>query len=187
MTRNVSAHDFSEIYDDLDIDLTKLGCVMLDLDSIPVTELVPGRGHTLHFSEDPARSWIRGAVGESKSHITMLYGLLSTEWQPHIRNVLDGWTLPEFVELDGIEVFESPYDDEKYSCIVARIRITPDLQEGHARLELLPHINTFLDWRAHVTLAYVTPESRDAWVASLEANLPRTLKVIGMDIGDQHD
>lgn len=191
MTKQLNANDFPAIYSELGISVNKLGCVMLDLAAIPVTSFIPETEaaveRELYHTTNPEHFWIKGAVGEKKSHITLLYGLLSKEWQDHIRTVLHDWQVPLFVEVDGLEVFESPYADEKYVCIVARVRITDQLREGRARLELLPHINTFLDWKAHVTLAYVRAEYRDKWVTALEKNLPETLAVTGIDIGDQHD
>ena len=193
MSREINAHQFSDVYSSLGIELDKLGCVMLDLAKGPVLNYIPeteGRiEDELYVSKHPDRFWIDGAMAERKSHITLLYGLLSRDWQDHILRVLNGWDLPVYVELGGIEVFESPYSDEDagYSCIVARVRVSPGLREGRARLELLPHINMFTEWKTHVTLAYVRSEYRDKWVQALEKNLPRILAVTGIDIGDQHD
>lgn len=188
----VNANDFPEVYKDLGINVNQLGCVVLNLAPVPVTSFIPETEadvrRELYFAKNPDLKWVQGAVGEDESHITLLYGILSKTWQDKIRMVLADWEVPLFVELDGLEVFPSPYaEEEPYACIVARVKITPDLREGHARLELLPHINTFLEWKAHVTLAYVRAEYRDKWVRALEENLPSTLAVTGIDIGDQHD
>lgn len=187
-TADVNANDFPDLYRDLDIDVNKLGCVMLDVEPVPVTSYVENGEDDLYYSPNPDLFWIQGAVGESTSHITLLYGLLSRGYTLQILRVLDDWDIPAHVEVDGLEVFASPYgDEEPYSCIVARIRITPELREGRARLELLPHINTFLEWRAHVTLAYVRPEATSRWVLGLKRNLPKQLAVTGLNLGDQHD
>lgn len=183
---DVNAHDFPDIYADLNIDINKLGCVMLDVEPIPVTSFVEGGEDDLYFSDNPDLFWIKGAVGESASHITLLYGLLSQGYVNQVLAVLDAWDIPSHVEVDGLEVFASPYGEaEPYSCMVARIRITPDLREGRARLELLPHINTFLEWRAHVTLAYVRQEATSRWVSGLKRNLPKQFAVTGLNLGDQ--
>lgn len=191
MTRNVNANQFRPMYEDLGIDNNDLGCVMLDVAPIPVTSLIPGDpeqvASQLYYSEHPKRQWLRGAVGETTSHITLLYGILTPAAVQHVDTVLDGWIMPDHVELSEIEVFESPFEEEKYSCIVARVNITPDLLDAHTRLELLPHINTFPEWKAHVTLAYVRTEHRDAWVEALHKNLPGTVQVLGLNKGDQHD
>jgi 2'-5' RNA ligase len=191
VTKHVNANDYPEIFSDLGINLGQLGCVMLDLAPIHVTGYIPETEgkieNELYVSPNPDRFWVNGAMSERKAHMTLLYGLLSKDWQDHIRTVLADWDTPLFVEIDGLEVFPSPYDDEQYVCIVARVKVTPQLQEGHARLELLPHVNTFLEWRTHVTLAYVRAEYRDKWVSALEKNLPPIIPVTGIDIGDQHD
>ena len=54
-----------------------------------------------------------------------------------------------------LTVFPSPWEDEPYSCIVSELTLTPELRDAHARLSLLPHINTHPTYRPHVTLAYV--------------------------------
>lgn len=192
MTKSINANDFPDVYKDLGINVNQLGCVVLNLAPIPVTSFIPETDgdvrRELYYTKNPELKWVQGAVGEGESHITLLYGLLSKTWQDKIRRVLADWEAPLYVELSGLDVFESPYgNEEPYVCIVARVAITPDLLEGHARLEMLPHINTFLEWKAHVTLAYVRAEYRDKWVAALEKNLPPTLAVTGIDIGDQHD
>lgn len=191
MPHEVNAHDFPEVYDKLGIHPDKLGCVLLDLAKIPVTQFIPETEadirRELFTSANPDRWWIDGAVSERKAHVTLLYGLLSREYQDHIRTVLADWPALMFVEVEGLDVFPSPYKDESYSCIVARIRQTPELLEARARLELLPHINTFLEWKTHVTLAYVRTEYTDKWVSALKDNLPPILVVEGLDIGDQHD
>lgn len=188
MSHQVNSHDFPQVYSQLGIDVSELGCVMLDVAPIPVTSFIPETEgkieRELYVSGNPKFWWIDGAVAEKKSHITLLYGLLQKDWQEHIRAVLADWQIPTMIEVEGLEVFDSPVRDEHYACIVARIKLTPDLIEGHSRLELLPHVNTFLEWRAHVTLAYVRSEYRDKWVRALEQNLPQFLPVVGIDIGE---
>ena len=184
----VHANQFRPMYEDLGIDNNNLGCVMLDVAPIPVTSFIldspEEAADQLFYSEHPDRQWIRGAVGETTSHITLLYGILSDAAMRQVDTVLQGWELPEYVELGELEVFESPFEDDQYSCIVARVNITPDLLDAHTRLELLPHINTFPEWKAHVTLAYVRPLHRDAWVDALTKNLPATVRVTGLNKGD---
>ena len=191
MSSNVNANQFRSMYEDLGLNNNDLGCIMLDVAAIPVTSFIPGDpdevASQLFYSQHPNRQWLQGAVGETTSHITLLYGILTPEAVQHADTVLAGWTMPSHVELGEIDVFESPFEDDKYSCIVARVNITPELLDAHTRLELLPHINTFPEWKAHVTLAYVLPEYRDAWVAALHKNLPDTLQVLGLNKGDQHD
>lgn len=142
------------IYKALDINTSRLGCVMLDVDGSGVYHEIEQQD--LYFSPNPDRHWIRGFVAEKTPHVTLLYGLLHSaqEWRSHVDAVLKGWELKE-VEVSHIGYFESPYPDEDYYCIVAHVAITPELLEGHRRLSLLPHINTFPEYKAHITIAYI--------------------------------
>lgn len=148
---------------DLGIDVGQLGCIMLDVAHperdgapplpIPVKELLPNTwGYT---SSNPALSHVNGI--QTEHHITLLYGLLPQVRRRHVDEVLDGWTgLDVSVKTDTLDVFKSPIPDEPYACIVAR-QLSPsrEIAEAHARLSLLPHINTHPQFKAHVTLAYV--------------------------------
>ena len=142
----------------------------------------------LHISPDKERFWIDGWVAAQNPHITLLYGFLTEakNLQPHIENVLSGWKLEE-VEIEDIGFFESPYPDEKYWCIVAHIKTTPTLLEGHQRLEFLPHINTFAGYRPHMTLCYLEPvpeEQRDHYIEDFRREWKgKKLGVLGINYG----
>lgn len=151
----LSAHQFPSVYKDLNINLSKLGCVMLDL--VPLDSMSsPGEQEALYHAKDKSRFWIDGWVADKTPHITLLYGLMkpAKDWEKYIDTVLTGWSLKE-VEIDNIGYFDSPYPDEPYWCIVAHIKPSPDLLEGNDRLKFLPHINTFVGYKPHMTLAYI--------------------------------
>lgn len=144
---------------------------MLDLDPIPTPAgLCDVEGYPLHYSQNKERFWIKGWIAAETPHVTLLYGLLEEgkNFAPHIEQVLKGWKLEE-VEVESIGYFESPYPDEKYYCIVAHLKITPELLEGHQRLEFLPHINTFAGYKAHFTIAYIEYDTkiRDEFIHTL--------------------
>lgn len=200
MTQNESAHRFPGIHASLGIDLSKLGCIMAKVETIPVLDLIEAAGAG---SEDDLVStrgrrddlwWIDGAVGERKAHVTLLYGLLRSGpvWREHVDTLLADVDL-RVVPIDRVDVFDSPYPDEPYKCIVARIAMTPALELAHARLSYLPHVNTFPGYKAHVTLAYVKDEPSpllwadtvaEAWVRALNGELTgRDLGVLGIDYG----
>lgn len=164
-----SAHQFQPVYDQLGINLSKLGCVMLDLDVPQLSLLPPMYGDSLYVSENPERFWIDGDVSGSM-HVTLLYGLLdeAKAYEDYIAEVLKGWEL-ETVRIVGIGYFESPYPDEQYYCIVAHVDVTPQLLEGHERLECLPHVKTFPGYKAHATLCYIKKDEalRDKLVEEL--------------------
>ena len=148
--------------------VSKLGCVMLDVDGPPISKLLPTTW--LYSSSNPGRRWISGAQDEG--HVTLLYGLLdnANAIREDVDEVLDGWE-PGQITTDHVGVFPSPFGDEDYSCIVAHLAVTDDLLDAHARLSLLPHIDTHPTYRPHVTLAYVRKEFEKDAVRLIEQEL----------------
>lgn len=155
--KQISAHQFKQVYEDLGINLSKLGCVMLDLEPLKNSYSieVDGAGVALYYAKDKDRFWIDGWVFD-KPHITLLYGLLeeAKNYERHIEAVLEGWKMDD-VRISHFGYFDSPYEDEPYYCIVAHIELTDQLLEGHQRLQFLPHINTFNTYKAHATVCYL--------------------------------
>ncbi|QLF83412.1 RNA ligase [Rhodococcus phage NiceHouse] len=147
------------MYEDLDIDLSSLGCIMLDLEPIKLT--LPTAW--LYKSEDERRFWIDGLVGQ-KPHATLLYGLLPGVKKWHVDSVLEDWWTGS-VRVKSIGFFDSPYEDDPYYCIVAHLDSLWDnagdsLTEANERLSLLPHVKTFSGYKAHVTLAYIRRDEK---------------------------
>lgn len=186
---DINTNQFPDVYTALGINVNKLGVVMLDVDPFTVTDLVTnGRNDDLYFAQNQERFWIQGAVAESQAHVTLLYGLLEKGliWKPLIDIVLADWT-PPVLEIERVGAFESPFSDEPYSCIIAHIKVTPDLLEGHARLSLLPHINTYSTYRPHLTLAYVKVEEKEKWLKELGDSLNgKRLSVNKINYGGDH-
>ena len=139
---------------DLGIDIGSLGCIMLDVESpTPVASVIPESW--AYRSANPALSHVDGI--QSEHHVTLLYGLLPQVRRAHVDEVLSGWTGGDVsVKTDTLEAFTSPLPDEPYVCIVARqLKPSREIAAAHARLSMLPHINTHPEFKAHVTLAYV--------------------------------
>lgn len=168
------------------ITVSALGCVMLDVES-PDLSCIPDEW--CYTSTHPDRPWISGRQDEG--HVTLLYGLLdnANTIREDIDEVLDGWA-PGIIRGDTLTVFPSPFPDEPYSCIVSELVLTPELRDAHARLSLLPHINTHPTYRAHVTLAYVhrdreadaLAEIRRAFKAR-DVLVPMRFEPIGLNYG----
>jgi 2'-5' RNA ligase len=182
-----NAYDYEHVHRSLGINVSKLGCVMLDVERIKVTDYVDDYADDLYYAQNPERKWIRGAVAEESAHLTLLYGLMENawNWQHEINSVLEDWTLP-LVEVEKVDYFPSTFADEPYACIIAKIKKTPKLIEGHQRLSLLPHINTFPEYSPHVTLAYVKEDVkiRRKWVRELDYWLGgKNLAVLGKNLG----
>lgn len=206
MEKTLSAHQFPEVYKTLGIDLSKLGCIMLDLEPFPemnriVQDPFTGTQSNLHqflggddayVSPDPTKFWIKGYVG-AEPHVTLLYGLLTPGNESPMRELvpqmLEDW-LCQFINIDHVGFFASPYPDEPYYCIVAHIEPTLALLEGNDRLKMLPHINTFPGYKAHATIAYIRADRKDSeqyrdWIIE-ELNLAlkgKKLMVKGINLG----
>jgi hypothetical protein len=98
----------------------------------------------------------------------------------HVDRVLDGWELGS-VQIVSVIAFAGNPD---YTPLVAEVS-TDGLDEANARLRLLPHIDTFPQYRPHITLAYLKPEADVAkYVDALTRRLAlMQVKVIGINYG----
>lgn len=150
----MNSNNYRDMYKELGIDIDALGCIMLDIDASDVPNLIDPE--ELYFTSDPKKFWIKGFVASAHPHVTLMYGLLEQGivWKQHVDKVLEGWDSSS-ITIDHVGFFPSPYKDEPYSCIVAHVDASKGLLEAHERLSLLPHINTFPGYKAHMTLAYV--------------------------------
>ena len=164
--KQLNSHNFEQVYKDLGINLDTLGCVLLDIEPLSNMWSIEqdGAGIALYYAHNKTRKWIDGWVVGKVAHITLLYGLLENahDYEKHIKQVLSDWKLHE-VEIDHIGYFDSPYEDEPYYCLVAHIKVTPELMEGHQRLEFLPHINTFTGYKPHMTICYLDKRQGEAY------------------------
>ena len=185
-TKQLSSHQFPEVYKSLGIDINKLGCIMLDVE-FPQLSLFSKYKNIFYKAKEKERFWINGLVCLENAHITLLYGLLESgeKLKPYADKVLNDWDLKE-IEIQDINYFNSPFQDEEYYCIVADIKLTSELMEGHQRLEFLPHINTFAGYKAHVTIAYIKKDKSilDMFINDLRKDLIRAkLKVQTLNYG----
>lgn len=184
--KQLNARMYPKVYKDLGIDLSKLGCVMLDVNGEGIPKLPAKYEDDLYFSMNPDLFWIAGLVADKTPHVTLLYGLMQEagEIKDKIFEVLDDWELRS-VRVKGIAFFDSNMADEEYYCIIAEIDITPDLMEGHQRLQLLPHIDTFPEYKAHITLCYVKKdeEVKNRIIAFYRSLIGKRLPVEGLNFG----
>ncbi len=144
----MSAHDYPQVYSSLGIDLTTLGVLMLDTAS-PLREDLPSEAE--YISPDPAKFWVHGAL--DNWHVTALYGFLPDVRQEHVKAILADVKMPTMLNIDEIEVFDSPYEGEPYDCVVATVE-SKKLRELNAALTMLPHVNTFVPYKPHITPGY---------------------------------
>lgn len=181
----MNAYDVADIYDRWGLRVPKLGCVMLDVEQLPVVDYVPSEIGG-YYSKNPDFDWISGF--DVRSHITLLYGLIDNAHtiRREIDRVLQGWDSSD-IWIDTLDSFESRIEGEPYSCIVGKVK-GDSLAEAHARLSLLPHINTYPEYKPHVTLGYVYQAHRDAVIDALWAPFAyENLIPIGLNYGDEPD
>ena len=159
----ISARDYPEVYEDLDIDTSKLGCIMIDTEKIPVTQYVKDGANDLVQAEEDDHEM--GAVSEVEPHVSLLFGLLENgnKWKDKVDKLLEGWKLDN-VTIEEVTKFDTP----DAWAIVAKVKKTPELIDGHERLTLLPHVNTFSEYQPHITLAYVKKDvDPEKWIKPL--------------------
>lgn len=167
------------------IDTNDLGCIMLDVDGSQIPGFDPTTQDVLYYSPDPKKFWVKGFVAGDNPHVSLLCGLMEEgpKWKKYVDTVLEGWDLSS-VKIKDVGYFDS---EEPCYCIVAHVEITPKLIEGHERLQLLPHIDSFPGgYKAHLTLAYIKKDEkiRDMVISLYNKRLPgMELKVTGINYG----
>lgn len=175
------------------VDVKRLGYVGLTFDSLAVREELDMQRwgvriierDYVHAPEGDYRSWVAGPVAESGAHVTAKYGLLTPAYEmKDVINELIGWPREITVEIEDIEVFPSPYADLQYGCLVARLG-GDQLREMNAALSVLPHVDSFTEYKPHLTIAYLTPDVASyAGVPEATSWLVGTqLAVTGIDYG----
>lgn len=183
-----------ELMAHLGVDVKTLGYVGLTFDQLEVQKNLSYGSESgvaiiesdyVYAPEGDYRSWVKGPVGESGAHVTAKYGLLipAHEIQPAV-NELIGWPREVSVEVVDITVFPSPYPDLPYGCLVALLG-GEELAEMNASLSVLPHVDSFSEYRPHLTLAYLKPEVA-SYAGIAEATrwlLGTKLTVTGIDYG----
>lgn len=185
----VTAYDFPQIYERLGMKLGNFGCIMLDVEPIPVSEhLGVNDPSWYYYSKNPLLKYVKGPVAETIAHATLLYGLTpddkaGIQQKVSVDELLRGLDLTS-VTVDHVDAFPSQFG-EPYSCVVAKLQAHDnDLEEANRRLRFLPHIDTFVEFKAHVTLAYVNVQDTDETIGLLnDALYGQTLKARGINYG----
>lgn len=165
-----NAHEFPHIYKRWGVDLRDLGCLMLNTES-PVWEMYEA---VPYVSPDPKKFWIKGLLDHW--HVTVRYGFLSGITANDVDDVLADVELPSTLKISGLDVFPSPYEDEEYDCLVARVD-DEALTAMNTALSVLPNINTFPEYKAHITIGYF---EKNSWQPPL---LKSSVKTLDLDYG----
>lgn len=158
---------------------------MLDIKKGSIPKLLDEKD--LYTSKNDEIFWIKGFVADKKAHVTLLYGLMKSGkiYEKYIKKLLKNWKL-DSVEVERVDYFEGQLENEPNYCIVAHIKVTPKLLEGHERLQFLPHIDTFPGYKPHMTIAYVKKNEkiRDRAIALYSRVLVgKRLKITGLNLG----
>jgi len=160
------------IWGDIGISPSDLGCVMLDLKFARPEAFEPllrEMEQDAYVAKDAERiPWVDGI--EERLHVTVLYGL-TIDPNNHgqaVETLLSHGGHLDSVQrhglyINGPEAFESNIPGEDYSCIVLRIG-GRELREMNQALRLLPHIDTWPDYKAHATLGYVNKRTAGYWI-----------------------
>jgi 2'-5' RNA ligase len=180
----VSAQDFKSVYEMLGIDTGELGCIMLDVEPLAISEIVD---HDAYYTSE-TMGYVKGNVSENVPHVTLLYGLMRTgpELRPHVDMVLNGWQA-ETVTVDKVDFFYGKDDNgTQFVTMIALVKPDENLIEGNGRLRFLPHIDTFVEYRPHITLAYLKNDSNwTEFIAKLNNKYAGTnVTVVGLNYGD---
>lgn len=146
----LSGYNYEDVYKDLHISRLNLGCVMMDTENLPDFKISE---EILYYSPNPEMKYVQGQVSERSPHVTLLYGIQPGVKKWHVDRVLDGWEMPK-VSVESVGHFDPELPSDPYYCMVAHLDVEP-LLEAHQRLSFLPHVNTYPDYKAHLTLAYI--------------------------------
>ncbi|MDR1264358.1 MAG: hypothetical protein LBK42_02025 [Propionibacteriaceae bacterium] len=86
-------------------------------------------------------------------HLTLKYGLMpALVTGEDVDEALAGWRPPPILFVTGFELFGG---GDGWKALVATVENPPVLQQANHWLSLLPHIDTWPGYRAHVTLGYI--------------------------------
>lgn len=181
----LSAQQYASVYQELGIDTNNLGCIMLNTEPLQVSDVLSPS--ELYYANNDDHKYVNGIVSETVPHVTVLYGLMQNglQWKDAVDTILDGW-LPASVQVAQVISFDSNYEDEQYYCLAAELELTDELVEGNSRLRMLPHIDTFPAYRAHITLAYIKQDEdvkNEALYALNERFAGKPIKVLGLNYG----
>lgn len=174
-----------DIYNSLGIQQDELGCIMMDTESMDVQDILTEED--LYYAKEQDRFWINGIVSDMNCHVTLLFGLIQSgnDWKRYVDALLEDWSLLS-VHIDNVSYFDSPYPDEPYYCLVAKLAISPELLDGNGRLRKLPHVDTFPDYTPHCTIAYIKKDAklRDELLYALNNRFAgKDIKTVGINYG----
>jgi hypothetical protein len=98
--------------------------------------------------------------------------------------VLDGLPLPESLVIQGFVNFGSYDPNEPYDCVVAEVW-SEQLVDMNTQLRVLPNIDTFIEYRPHITIGYFKAGwFLDNYHSQFAAWVGSDIKTKGFNYGD---
>ncbi len=174
-----------EIYDRLGVFPDKLGCVMADTEPLKISDMLSEED--LYYAKEKDRFWIDGVVSEKVCHVTLLYGLMQSarDWKEYVDALLKNVSIKD-VEIDQVSYFDSPYENEPYFCLVAKLVVSDELLAANGELRKLPHCDSYALYTPHITLAYIKkdPKIRDELLYAMNNRfVGMKVKTTGLNYG----
>lgn len=144
-----------EIYNELGVQEDKSGCVMIDTEPLEVGDMLSE--DDLYYAKEKDRFWINGIVSDKNCHVTLLFGLMESgnDWKRYVDALLEEILPIKEVEIDHVSYFDSPYEDEPYYVLIAKLVVSDELLAANGMLRKLPHIDRFSTYSPHLSLAYI--------------------------------
>ena len=137
-----------DIFEMQGIQLDKLGCIMAKYRR-PM-ELFRAIDPSIVYKDETEN--IPGI--EMQSHVTLLFGLMKPglEQMDVVDEALKDWRPSAFFKPSQVSVFET---DNPWDVVVLEPMYVDEFVNAHQALSKLPHVNTFPEYKPHMTLAYV--------------------------------
>lgn len=188
----MTAHNYADLLGTYGVNLNDLGCVMLEVVPLPVVAWAGEDAPEDLWVSSPEGhpwSWVKGPVAESGAHVTVKYGLLEKAYEPRsedaVHRLLADYEPGMVLKVGSIDVFPEPSVSELgYACIVARID-DEQLRGWNAALSMLPHVDTYADYKPHLTLGYVRKEYAEGAVLAFDKHMPRYVTTTGLSLGER--
>jgi hypothetical protein len=179
----VSANDYKHVMEALGV-AGDLGCIMLDTEKVVVSDVIKADDIYVDPETESPR-FLEGLTSEVEPHITLLYGLMrpGPAWKWHVDEILKGLTI-ESPRIKEVGFFYNA--DDRNVAIVAFVEVSDSLLEANTRLKLLPHVDTYPEYRPHLTLAYVKDTADyQSYIKILNERLQgKELQPVGINYGD---
>lgn len=175
-----------EIYNELGVQRDKSGCIMINVEPLEVGDML-AEGD-LYYAKDKDRYWINGIVSDKNCHVTLLFGLMESgnDWKRYVDALLEKVLPIDEVEIDHVSYFDSPYKEEPYFCLIAKLVVSDKLLEANGKLRKLPHIDDYPTFQPHLTLAYIKkdPKIRDELLYAMNNRFAgMKVKTAGLNYG----